>query len=203
MISTVHHPNTILTGRSLRGWYPLCTIQTLSWQDDPKEDEIHCAKSKHYPDRTILKRMISTVHHPKTILTGRSLRRWYPPCTIQTLSWQDDPYEDDIHCAASKHYPDRTILKRMISTVHHPNTILTGRSLRGWYPLCTIQTLSWQDDPLEDDIHCAPSKHYPDRTILKRMISTVHHPNTILTGRSLRGWYPLCTIQTLSWQDDP
>ena len=132
--------------------------------------------------------MISTVHHPKTILTGRSLRRWYPPCTIQTLSWQDDPYEDDIHCAASKHYPDRTILKRMISTVHHPNTILstvhhpnTGRSL-SWEDdihcaLCPTQTLPWQDHPL-----CTQDE------ILKRMISTVHHPNTILTGRSLRGW---------------
>ena len=162
----MHHPNTILTGRSLRGWYPLCTIQTLSWQDNTKENEIHCAKSKHYPERTILKRMISTVHHPNTILTGRSLRRWCPLCTIQTLSWQVDNWEDDIHCAPSKHYPDRTILKRMISTVHHPstiltgrslrgwyplcnhpNTILTGRSLRGWYPLCIIQTLSRQDDP--------------------------------------------------------
>ena len=189
MISTVHHPNTILTGRSLREWY---CIQTLSWHD------IHCAPSKS--DRTFLKKMISTVHHPNTILRGRSLRGWYP---LWSKHYPDRTILDDIHCAPSKHYPDRTILKRMISTVHHPNTILTGRSLRGWYPLCTIQTLSWQDDPKEDEIHCAKSKHYPDRTILKRMISTVHHPNTIPTGRSLRGWYPLCTIQTLSWQDDP
>ena len=67
-----------------------------------KMDDIHCASSKHYPMMAMLKRMISTVHHPSTILK-------------------------------------RAMLKRMISTVQHPSTILK-------------------------------------RAMPKRMISTVHHP---------------------------
>ena len=121
MISTVHLPNIILRGRC------------LSW-------------------------MISTVHHPNTILRGRCLRapsKHYPKRTMFKLD------DNDIHCAPSKHYPKRTMFKL-------------------------------------DDIHCASSKHYPKRTMFKGMISTVHHPNTLLRRRCLRGLYPLCTIQTLS-----
>ena len=149
------------------------------------------ATSKYYRS-TIPERMISTVHHPSTILRGRCL-------------------EDDTHCAPSKYYHQSTMLNRMTSTVHHPGTILRGRCLRGCYPLCKIQALYKP--------HCAPCKYYAStmpkkmistvfqpstnlkRTMLIMMISTLHPPNIILRGQCLGGWFSLCNIQVLSKHD--
>ena len=153
----------------------------------------------------MFKRMISNVHYPNTILRWRCLRGWYPLCTISKHYAKRTMFKrmiSSVHhpntmpqrtypCAPSKHYPKRTMFKWMISTVHHANTILRGRCLRGWYPLCTIQTLSilrgrCLKRALSKHIHCAPSKHYHKRMMFKRITSTVHHPNTILRGRCLR-----------------
>ena len=68
--------------------------------------------------------------------------------------------------APSKHYSKRTMLKRMISTVCHPSTILRGRCLTSitevcrWNPLCTLQV---QCDSLNVIIANTPRLHYTTR----------------------------------------